>query len=108
MQINLPLLTVRAKAAIEVARNVVRSGLRLCGALGATAVGAAIAAGAVSIVREPDTSLLQQAAERASRMASPSPADERDLALGMMVIGLVIVGAGLRAIERWFRAPNPR
>ena len=73
MQVNLSLLTVRAKAATEVARMWCAAVCGLCGALGATVVGAAIAAGAVSIVREPDTALLQQAAERASRMASPYP-----------------------------------
>ena len=97
----------RVRGAWLASVNVLNSAANLLGAAAVAGVGGLMISISVSMVRRPDAALLQQAMEKAAH-SPPSPLEERDIYLGFMLAGAVILIMGLRAIEKWWRGTSPK
>lgn len=95
-----------ARAAGPVAWRVTKSAANLCGATALAAAGGAMAIFALIQARQPDEVLLRAAIEAAARPATPLSANtERDVFLGLLILGVVVAVVGVEAVRNWCKTP---
>jgi hypothetical protein len=90
--------------AIEIAQMIgkkTKSALSLLGAVGLAATGLALGIGAAVQARKPDWVLVQAAMQAHEVHRVPTASDERDFLFGMLAVGVVLLIAGLGAIQEW-------
>jgi hypothetical protein len=95
-------IAARMRAAGPVVWRITKSAANLCGAMALAAAGGAMAIFALIQARQPDEVLLRAAIKAAARPAALLSANtERDVFLGLLILGVVVAVVGVEAVRNW-------
>jgi hypothetical protein len=93
----------RVLAAAPVVWRIAKSAAAIAGATALAAAGGAMAIFGFIEARKPDEVLLRAAIKA---VAPPSANDERDLFLGILIVGVTLAIIGVGAIGNWWKTPT--